>query len=75
MIRTGTRAMTTLASEKIVERRRPKEELMKAVSSMARRDWKKTLAVLVRLQGKYAMTRKRKQVSISTGRMAKVLPM
>ena len=75
MIRTGTRAMTTLASEKIVERRRPNEELMKAVSSMARRDWKKTLAVLVRLQGKYAITRKRKQVRISTGRMAKVLPM
>lgn len=74
MMRTGTKAMTTLASEKMVERRRPKEELMKAVNSIARRELKKTLAVFVRLQGKYAMTRKRKHVMISTGRMAKVLP-
>ena len=52
MIKTGTRAMTTPASEKTVERKSPKEELMKAQSSRDRRDLRKTPALLSRLQGK-----------------------
>ena len=74
-MRTGTKAITTPASENTVERNRPKEELMKAQSYRARRDLKKTSAVFVRLQGKYAITKKRKRVNIYTGRTAAVRPM
>lgn len=74
MISTGTRAITTPASEKIVESKRPKPELMYAHSSKESRLLKKTLALLSKLQGKYATAMKRKTVRISTGCTAANLP-
>jgi hypothetical protein len=59
----------------MVDSSNPKEELIKAQSYIANRELKNTEAVLVRLHGKYAIAKKRKQVIISTGRIAIVLPM
>jgi hypothetical protein len=64
MISTGTNAITTPASEKIVESNRPKALLMKAQSSSDNSDKKKTPGVLVKLHGKYAIAKKRKHVRI-----------
>lgn len=52
MISTGTKAMTTPASENIVESSKPKDELMKAHNSSESTDLKNTEALLSRLQGK-----------------------
>jgi len=52
MISTGTRAMTTPASEKIVESSNPKEELINAHNSNDSKDLKKTPPLLSRLHGK-----------------------
>jgi hypothetical protein len=52
MMRTGTRAITTPASENSVDRRSPKEELMKAHNYIESSDLKKVPALLSRLQGK-----------------------
>jgi hypothetical protein len=52
MMRTGTRAITTPASENNVERSSPKEELMNAHNYKESREKKKVPALLSRLQGK-----------------------
>lgn len=64
MIRTGTKAITTPASEKIVERSRPKDELIKAQSSSESTDLKKTAGLLSKLHAKYAIAMNKKQVKI-----------
>ena len=67
MISTGTKAITTPASENIVESNNPNPELMYAHSYNEINDLKKTVALLSRLQGKYATAIKRMTVSISIG--------
>jgi hypothetical protein len=52
IIRTGTKAMTTDASAKIVERKRPKDELIKANNSIDSKDKKKAVAELSKFEGK-----------------------
>lgn len=52
MIKTGTNAITTPASEKIVESNSPNPELIYAHSYSDSNDLKKTEALLSRLQGK-----------------------
>lgn len=52
MIKTGTKAITTPASEKIVESNNPKPELIYAQSYSDSNDLKNTDALLSRLQGK-----------------------
>jgi hypothetical protein len=52
MISTGTRAITTLASEKRVESSKPNEELINPHNSRLSNEKKKTPASLFRLQGK-----------------------
>jgi hypothetical protein len=52
MIRTGTKAITTPASENIVDKSNPKPELINAHSSIESKDLKNTPALLSRLQGK-----------------------
>lgn len=75
MIRTGTKAITTPASENIVDKSNPKPELMKAHSSIESRDLKNTPALLSKLQGKYATTINKNTVRISIGWTAANLPM
>lgn len=64
MIKTGTNAMTTPASEKIVERNRPKPPLINAHNSIESKDKKNTPGLLSRLQGKYATAINRNTVNI-----------
>lgn len=52
MIRTGTKAITTPASENIVDKSNPKAELINAHNSIESKDLKNTPALLSRLHGK-----------------------